>query len=157
MNSEVHSTLQELSQLATSLSNELEEVLLQKQASDAKVETLQKQIDELRKQAEASKQEKVILEKVASHGIACPELIPVLGKLEKAGFIKAGSAMEAYAGIKRRPDHLIDLLTSIAESFSSDTFEGEIEKSAATTLPEGSKTTPYVDLDGWSRIITEGA
>jgi hypothetical protein len=155
---DVHNTIKDLTELASSLSAELEQALLQKQANDGTIEDLRKQLTQMKKLADTNEREKVILEKVASHGIASPALIPVLGKLEKAGFIKAGSAMAAFEGIKRRPDHLVDLLSSIADSFVDELSEGVIEKRASEhTLPTVPTEAPKIDVDGWSRIITEGA
>lgn len=157
MTQEYTSTLQELTELAASLTGELEQVLMEKQASDKQVAELTKQLAAMQKSAELLGQEKVILEKVANHGIVSPDLIPVLGRLESAGFIKKGEAMNAYSDIMRRPDHLVSLLATIADSFGESISEGLVEKQASYTLPEESETGSYVDKDGWSRIVTEGA
>lgn len=159
MDKEVQETLREFIELSASLGEELEATLIEKKACDEKIKSLENEVASLKKSATKNEQEKVLLEKVASHGIVSPHLIPVLGKLEKAGFIKQGSSMEAYEDLQRRPDRLINLIEEIADSFSADfDMEGNLEKSASTaTLPKEGNSEAYIDEDGWSRILTEGA
>lgn len=152
-------TIIELTTLASSLGEELEAALLEKQASDSELAKLRAEVEALKKEATTAAHEKVLLEKVASHGVISPELIPILGQFEKIGFIKEGSAMEAYNSLKSRPDLIVPLLQNIADSFANPLFsEGDLEKSAsAKILPTTEDGDTYVDKDGWSRIIEEGA
>lgn len=118
-------------------------------------------LEDNKKLASQLDEKEVYLKKVAS---AAPTLDPVqiaavVKRVEKAGFVKAGSAADAAKDLQKNPHRMLQLMDAMATAFIEDDFsEGTLVKSGSfgetAPVPKGQEGVDYfVDQDGWGRLI----
>ncbi len=140
----------QLVELSIELTDKLEASELAKQASEERVVVLEKEIERLSRENESLKR----MTKSASGKTFHPSLLATLNRLESAGFVKAGAAIELYQTIQEDPNFVISVLSNVADAFGGPSEGSLIDKQASfVENQEDLGNGVYVDQDGWHRLL----
>lgn len=115
-------------------------------------------LEEIVNLKKASNTKQIILQKVASDDTKySADLLSTCHKLENAGLLKSGHAIQVYETIKSDPTSILELLNGMTNLFHDEDFEsGSLYKEAKDSLKtpsQGANKDKYIDIDNWSKLL----